>query len=502
MSALELAALLQQAVALHQRGQFDAAEACYRQVLARDANQFDALHLSGVLARQRGDAQSARVLIERALQIDPQQAAAHCNLGAALQDLDLPKQALHQYELAIVLNPAYALAWNNHGNALRRARYFDAALISYENALCCQPDYAEAHYNVATALHSLGEYHEAAAGFRHALVLRPNYPDAWCNHGLALQMAGLCEAALVSYDRALSIAPSHATSWRNRGTALRKLQRDDEALYSYEQAIEHDPRDADTYLFYGNLLRELKRDEAAIKAYRQARICGADVDQVDYLLAALGAEAAPQSSPVNYVKDLFDNYAERFDTHLRDVLQYRTPELLLAALQNASTHFGDVVDLGCGTGLCGPLLRPFASSVTGVDLSPRMLEKARDGGAYDDLVCAEAEEFLRTQPARFDLAIAADVLVYIGNLAPLFAALSHALRTDGVFAFSVESHTGEGYVLRASQRYAHAETYLRDVATEHGWAIVGLESHVLRYDDGLPIEGYLIIARRTFDKDF
>lgn len=497
MNSTEPTALLRQAVALHQRGQFDAAEDLYRQVLAHNDRQFDALHLLGVLARQRGDAEAARALIERALQIDPSQANAHCNLGAALQDLQLPDQALQQYDIAIVLQPAYALAWNNRGNALRRMQAFEAALASYDKALCCQPEYAEAYFNWATVLHDLGEYDAALDGFMRAVTLRPNYADAWCNHGLALQMLGRYDDALAIYDRSLSMASNHAASWRNRGTLLRKMQRDDDALHSYEQALASDPHDANTHLFYGNLLREHKRNEEAIAAYQRARACGAGTTQINYLLAALGVEAAPQASPPDYVKDLFDNYAERFDAHLRDVLHYRTPELIVAALQKVTTSFGDVVDLGCGTGLCGPLLKPFATSLTGVDLSPRMLDRASDTAIYDRLACADLVEFLHAQDGSFDLAIAADVLVYIGDLAPLLIALQRALRTNGLFAFSVESHTGNGYVLRASQRYAHAEAYLRDVVAANGWTFVSLESQTLRHDDGVPIAGYVVVARRS-----
>ena len=495
-NATATAAILQQALALHRQGQYRQAEALYRQVLQQQPRHFDALHLLGVLARQRGDAQLALELIGQALQIDPQQAIAHCNIGAALQDLNRSEQALQHFERALEINPDYALAFNNRGNALRRLKRYDEAVQSYEEALRRKPDYGDAHYNRATALHKLARFDEAILGFEQALRYDPHNPDAWCNHGLGLQMSHRYGEALTSYQRALQLAPQHAASWCGRGTALRKMQRYDEALACYDAALRHAPDYADAHLFRANCLRALLRVDEAIAAYRCALEHGAAPEQVHYALAALGAEAAPSASPAEYVKNLFDRYADHFDRHLLDVLHYRTPDLLAAALRKAGVGEAcDSVDLGCGTGLCGPLLRPFSRSLAGVDLSPKMLDKAQARGLYDRLECADIVDFLLRAADCYDLAVAADVLVYVGDLTPVFRALRGALRDGGLFAFSVEVGACEEPVLRASSRYAHSDGYLRKMAADFGFAIESLDAQVLRYDDGAPIDGYLVLMR-------
>jgi predicted TPR repeat methyltransferase len=199
------------------------------------------------------------------------------------------------------------------------------------------------------------------------------------------------------------------------------------------------------------------------------------------------------------VKHLFDQYAGHFDRHLVDVLGYRTPALLDALLR---PHLGALpldaaLDLGCGTGLCAPFLRPLARHVTGVDLSQRMLDKAAELGLYDELACADIVDWLAARTAPCDLAVAADVLVYLGDLAPLFARMRRVLRAGGVFALSCEAlpddHAGPGYALQPSNRFAHALAYVTGTALAAGFAVVATQQAVLRRDHGRDVSGHLIV---------
>jgi predicted TPR repeat methyltransferase len=114
--------------------------------------------------------------------------------------------------------------------------------------------------------------------------------------------------------------------------------------------------------------------------------------------------------------------------------------------------------------LCGPLLRPISRALTGVDLSPKMLEQAARKAVYDTLACEELTAFLLRSPQHFDLIVAADLMIYFGDLAPLFAAAATALRPTGLFAFSTELCAGEGYRLLPSGRFAHPPQYVRLMA--------------------------------------
>jgi predicted TPR repeat methyltransferase len=507
--------LLRQAVAHHQRGAFAEADALYAQVLQHDPANFDALHLTGVLARQRGDAQRALELIGRAIALDGTRAISHCNLGAAQQDAGRDGDALASYERALALQPAYPLALCNRANALRRLGRLDEALDGYAAALALSPHYPEALCNRALALQELGRHDDALDGFAAALVARPAYPEAVNGAAISLLAGGDTEAALQGFDRALQLRPGYAEAWCGRGGLLLYAGEPEAALDCWHHALAARPGYVRAQLGLANTLRALGRHEAAIIAYRQAKKMGADAATVDYLLAALGAGAAPQASPPDYVAALFDGYAPRFDRHLVEELRYRTPALLVGLLQRhlppADGGAGavlDVLDLGCGTGLCGPLLRPSARYLGGVDLSRAMLARAAVLEVYDELACAGIVPFLQGGDRQWDVLAAADVLVYFGELDALFAAARRALRAGGVFAFSVEAlEEGEAaaqeeggsarYALRPSGRYAHAAAYLHELAARHGFALRALERSTLRQDSGVDVAGMLAVMARA-----
>jgi predicted TPR repeat methyltransferase len=493
-------------VALHQQGRLEQARALYRQVLALAPQQFDALHLSGVIERQRGDPARAVELIRAALQVDGSQARAHSNLGAALQDLGQPEAALDAYDSALRLDPRYALAWNNRGNTLRRLKRVQEALDSYERALALQGAYPEAWCHRAIALNDLGRHADAAASAEQALSARPGYADALLALGNALQALERFGEAVDAYDRALASTqdPSQAAeTWCARGAALKKSGDLAQALDSYDRALLLRPDYALAAHYRANALRTLGRRADAIAAYRRARELGADPAGIDFALAALGEGELPSSAPADYIKGLFDQYAGHFDRHLVGVLGYRTPELLAALLRPYVTAaLASALDLGCGTGLCAPFLRPLARRLAGVDLSEKMLDKARETGLYDDLACADIVSWLEGQPPAWDLVLAADVLVYFGDLAPLFALVAQATRPGGWFAFSVETpapadDNPNGYAITASNRFAHAPAYVHASAEAAGFTLVETQDAILRKEHGQEVKGMLFLLRRS-----
>lgn len=487
---------LTDAVKEHQRGQLDAAKALYRRVLDADPRQPDALHFLGVIARQQNDPTLAVQLINQAITLRPDQASQHCNLGAALQDLKRSDEALRHYEKAVQLDPQYALAFSNRGNALRHLGRFDEALASYERALALRPAYPEAWCNRAITLNDLGRHGEAIDSAERALAARPDYADAWVARANALQGQGSFTEALDSYEQALA-RKNDGEIHCSRGTALQRLQRFDDALASYERAIAMRPDHPLAHHYRANTLRALGRIIEAIDAYRHALALGGDSDQIGFALAALGAGDAPAASPAAYVKELFDGYAEHFDEHLVGQLDYNTPALLDAMIAAHGVSDAEVVDLGCGTGLCGPYLRPLARRLTGVDLSSKMLDKARARGLYDVLVCADIGDYLTGRAAEIDLLVAADVLVYLGDLSALFRCAAAALRPGGLFCLSVEAGEGDGFTLLASQRYAHSLGYLQRQAREHAFALLAHEHQPLRRDGERQVFGHVVMLKQV-----
>lgn len=499
-STLE-ASFLQQAVELHQQGRLQPAQALYRQVLELNPRQFDALHLLGVLARQQGDAAQAIALISQAIDIDGQQAKAHANLGVALMDAGRTQDALASYERAVALLPAYAMAWSNRGNALRKLGRPDEALQSYQRAIEIQPDYAEAHCNRAIVLQDQARYLEALGAAEDALNIKDRNADAWFARGNALHCLRQLPDAVESFDRAIHLRPQWAEAYSAQGSSLFRLGEFEAALDSYDHALQLKPDHALAHYHRGNALRAMERNDEAIAAYRAALAHGDNPETIAFALASLGVGETPAVLPAEYVRSLFDQYANHFDEHLVNVLDYQTPAYLDALIRR-SAHKADgldTLDLGCGTGLFGPYLRAYSRSLTGVDLSRQMLEKAAERHLYDTLACDDLAAYLDQRHAAWDLAVAADVFVYIGDLAPVFSRVSKALRPGGRFCFSVEA-AGEGqtadFALRASNRYAHTRAYLERLAAATGFEVLAAESLAARQENGAAIAGHAVLMRR------
>jgi protein O-GlcNAc transferase len=266
-----VAALFSQAMALHQKGQLAQANQICTQVLAKQPNYFDALHLAGVIALQSNNPTLALELIGKVIKIQPDYAAAWSNRGYALNDLKRYEEALTSYERAIEIQPDYAEAWSNRGYVLNDLKRHEEALTSYERAIEIQPDYAEAWNNRGVALNNLKRYEEVLTSYERAIEIRPGYAEAWSNRGYVLNDLKRHEEALTSYERAIEIRPGYAEAWSNRGIALNNLKRYEEALTSYERAIEIRPDYAEAWNNRGIALNNLKRyEEEALTSYDRA----------------------------------------------------------------------------------------------------------------------------------------------------------------------------------------------------------------------------------------
>jgi predicted O-linked N-acetylglucosamine transferase (SPINDLY family) len=300
----DLASAFDRAVALHQAGRLPEAEELYRAILNAKPDDFDCLHLLGVIYHQRGDHEQAVRHIDAALKINPRLAPAHNNRGNALGELHRIVEALASYDDAIAIEPAYveawvnrgvtlaqlgrfeealasydraavlraadAAIWHNRGNALKELSRFTEAVASYDRAITLQPDHAGAFYNRGNALAALERFGEAVASYDRVIALKPDHAEAFNNRGNALAAQKRFDAAAASYEMAIARKPSYAAAWTNRGLALYQLGRFDEALTSYDRAIAIRPGDAAAFNNRGNTLKELKRFDEALEDYDRA----------------------------------------------------------------------------------------------------------------------------------------------------------------------------------------------------------------------------------------
>ncbi|MBL0391820.1 tetratricopeptide repeat protein [Ramlibacter monticola] len=342
-----------------------------------------------------------------------------------------------------------------------------------------------------------GRLPQAERSFAAALALAPGRLSVLSNLGVVRLKLGRTGEALALLQEALAQEPGNAETLGHCGSALAELGRTREALEHFERALAVDARPPTLWILRGNALKELGRGAEAARSFREALARGGDPELLGYYLAGLEGGAAPRHAPAQYVQALFDGYAAQFDAHLAQTLRYDAPRVLAQRLAAQGRRWSHALDLGCGTGLCGPFLRARAERMTGVDLSANMLEKARSKGAYDALVQGDVAAFLAQSQETFDLVVAADVFIYVGALDEVFRLLAARMPAGGSFCFTVEESQGPELELRASLRYAHSESGIRRLAQQHGFAVDAMEKRPVREDQRVPIPGLFFWLERA-----
>lgn len=356
---------------------------------------------------------------------------------------------------------------------------------------------ARDHFLAGVALFEASRFADAEQRLEASLALLPGRASTLVNLGATRLRLGRPAAALEALDAALAGDPHDAMALYHRAGALAQLGRTREALASCEAALAAAPEEGAAWSRLGQLQRELGDASAAATAFERAIGCGHEAELNRYFLAALRGGDAPPAAPASYLRALFDPYAADFERHLVDVLHYRGHAAVVqAARVHGPVRFRSALDLGCGTGLCGPLLRPIAEAIEGVDLSPAMLERARSGGAYDTLIEADLAEHLQRTPRRHDLIVAADVFIYVGDLEPVFAGVRRVLDPGGLFVFSIETCDGPSpWRLHGEMRYAHSEDGVRALARAHGLEVLAIETLTLREEQREAIAGAIVTLR-------
>jgi predicted TPR repeat methyltransferase len=337
-----------------------------------------------------------------------------------------------------------------------------------------------------------GRFEQARAQFAASLSLVPGRASTLMNLGATLIKLGRFDEAVQVLEEAQRARPGDAETLGHLATALAELGRHRQALEHVDAALWINSAAGVLWTLRGNLLKDLGRFNDAAEAFKQALNHGGDAELHRYYLAGLTeSETPPVAPPRRYVQSLFDGYANGFEDHLVQVLHYRAPEILVRGM--GQRHFDHVLDLGCGTGLCGQQLRPISRHITGVDLSANMVEQARARAVYDEVVHADLVEYLAGPRAPHDLVIAADVFIYVGALEAVFAAVQQALAPGGVFAFTVELAAGPAPMeLRTSLRYAHSRAYIESLAKRLGLEFMSTAQHPIREDQGQPIDGLFV----------
>jgi predicted TPR repeat methyltransferase len=417
-----------------------------------------------------GRLQAAERIYRQILAVEPNHAETLFNLGDALNEQGKLDEAIACYRRALQRTPDFAAAHNNLGVAFSAQGNVDQAATCWRRALELSPDFAEAHNNLGKAFMEQGNLDDAAACYRRALELKPDFAQACNNLGAALNGRGKLEEAIACFRRAVALKPDFAEAYNNLALALQQQGEQEEAIAVWRRCVQIAPEDS------------------------VAR----------HMLAAGTGRSVPARCADGYIRSTFDRFAQTFDDTLRR-LGYRGPELVAAAIAKqlgAARGNLDVLDAGCGTGLCGPLLRPYARRLSGVDLSSGMLRKAQARQVYDDLTLGELTAYLEGLAERYDLIASADTLIYFGDLRPVLAAAARALRPGGLLVFTVEKagdgdRAGDGFSLQYHGRYCHAEEYVRLKLIEARLTLRELGFASVRREVGQPVQGMVASARKA-----
>ena len=423
-------------------------------------------HVRGLLAQ--GDLINAENLLGKVQQVLPEEPDA-MHLSGALRDLQgRVAEALPLLERSIALKPNDAARWNDLGNVLLKLRRPDEAVTAYEKSVVLAGETqaaASAHNNLGRMHMIRDDYVSAEGSFRRATELWPEFGPAFYSLSEVLSKLGRTAEAANACGRAIVLMPQSAPR-EHVARALIHLGRIDDAIAHYEKWIAEEP------------------DNPVLQ---------------HHLLALKQPDLAERASDA-YVESVFDGFAASFDSKLAE-LEYHAPERVFEALREvyptASASL-DIADAGCGTGLCGPLVKPWSKRLCGFDLSGGMLKGAEVRNDYTDLHKAELVAFLKAHEAEFDVVISADTLCYFGQLNDAMHASAGALRAGGHVIFTVEALDDDSapHRLLGSGRYAHSLSHIEAAAQGAALQILSHKRVALRTEGGHTVYGWLVTLHR------
>lgn len=499
---------LEQALALQQNNQLEEASRIFEEILSVFPDQADALHGMGMIFAQQRRYAEAVPYLEKALHFAPYIAEFHNNLGNAYKAVSKPEKALQHYREALRLKSPYPEAHNNLGTLLYRIGRYDEAIMEFQKALRMNPLSVDTHYNLANSYIQQDRLLEAVPHFQEVLKQRPEHLGSLHNLGITLCALKRFEEAKPLLEHVVQRENNNIDALFHLGVIYSSLAQGDLAKESYLKVLALDPNYANAHHNLGTIYLHLHQNDLALKHFHEAVKLQPLNKTAKHMINALEGKTSEQGAPLEYTRALFDQYAYSYDKQVKEKLKYQVPYLLRSAIgPYVEVHQSawKALDLGCGTGLCAPLFSDIVGKLIGVDVSPNMIEVARMQGGYYQLYVVDALHFLQQHPKEFDLIICADVFVYFGSLADVFAGCYAALKSSGLFTFSVEALLPEeitqhplntDYQLRQTGRYAHQAAYIQNLAKTFNWTILVEKPAVLRYQENNPVEGYIYVLKK------
>lgn len=486
-------------------------------------------NLANAYKKLRADDQAIQHY-QQALKLDPNYAQAHNNLAAIYALQDNFQQALHHYRLAVHAEPDFTAAHYNLGLLLLKNNQLTAAKTQFNNVLTLNPDHTEAQFYIGVLALDAMDLEQAEQAFQNVLLMNDEHLDALINLGVIALKQDKGQIAIDYFTQALALDNNNLDARNNLAATFIHNDRFENALMHYDVLLQHDPHHIE-YLYNAGVAQmalghlpeattlfekivtqqddhfaalnnlaaihiRLGRRDKAIILLEHAIAANPRDDASQFMLNALtGGEKIPDACPT-YVSNLFNNYALYYDQHVQGPLSYSLPHLIGRVLHQLNiTHVKHAIDLGCGTGLCGVVLHEICEQLTGVDIAAKMLAQAKSKDIYDQLVEAELIDFLQQNKQDYELAVAADVLPYLGELDTLFAAIHQRLTSDGLFIFTHEISDNQPWQLQDSARFSHHPDYIKGLCSQQGFKLIYQEKVVARQQNGQALYVVLYVAQ-------
>jgi predicted TPR repeat methyltransferase len=385
---------------------------------------------------------------------------------------------------------------------LHRAGQLGHAAQLYQQMLRSNPRRFDALHHLGMLHVQAGQYDDAERVLGEATQLNPRSADAICFQGIALLFLRRHEEAIACFDRALAIKPDLVVALTNRATALLATERFEAAITGFDAALAHDPRHAIGWNNRGNALFSLKRYEEALASFDTAlEIDPSFSEAADNRSNTLFMMRRLTRSPAGFVRQLFEECSPDYDKQMLSGLGYCAHLHLRTLATRVLPHNAApwrILDLGSGTGLVGTVFKDLATGgrLDGIDLAPRMIEAARRQGIYDDLILGDLETVLPTPGTAYDLVLAADTMIYLGDLSTTFSGIVNRLVPGGFYLFSVESTSGQAWEQTSAHRFRHSLSYLKAEASRAGFEFVDAMECTLRQETETPVAGFVVALQK------
>ncbi len=516
-------------------GDIISAQKSFRQIIAIKPDDLKANYMLGVLLAEQGNTDEATGFLEKAIGLDQSYPDSYLVLARICLAKNEYQQAMDYCKKAVELDPDFEDAWQLLCGLSSHLREYATAYISCKKAMSFSPQSFSVQFNFGNSLFVQKKYDEAAKHYKIAVDLDSNPIEAWqalvhslynCKkledaqkyavaalkrfpsdlflHNLLSGIfidTGFFDQAEQQLKKALALGNGNADLFIVLGNLHQRKHEHDKAIEVYQKALTLSPNTAQIYFNIGCSYLELENYQYAQEYLRKTVELNQGIPEAKHLLAVAEGKNPEDRADNEHLTYLFDDYAERYDESQK-MLQYSVPRLISNTIKSTIVRFGnsnklDILDLGCGTGLCAPYIQDICNSLTGVDLSPEMTRAAEKLNIYNELIVGDMNEFMSSKYSYFDIIFAADVFVYIGKLTTEFESAWAALKDNGFFIFSVQVNDDvDDFELTKRGRYNHARAYISSLTKQYGFVEISHEEIISRVELGVPVNSRIHVLQK------